>query len=302
MGRPNRFTVMEKNKDIVIQYISALNKHIFTFDNVNSLLTDLKENNILLKSTKLSDFFTFLRDNQIVTSIDIKLPKRGTTRYLFESPSVFEVALSLNKKAYLSHYTAIFLHHLTDHVPKKIYINAEQAEKYFYYDEDEILQQKNIDLAFSRPMRETNQIASFELNNQKYEIYMLNGKNQKRIGVIDLEIEGKIIPVAGIERTLIDAVVRPGYAGGVHEVLIAFEEARGKFSVNKMLSMLKKMNFRYPYHQLIGFYLERSGYQEKVLKLLDQFAIEHDFYLTYQMRDKNYSSRWKVFYPKELDE
>jgi len=41
-------------------------------------------------------------------------------KYLFGDVSNYEIALSINKGSYLSHYIAMFLHGLTDNIPKKI--------------------------------------------------------------------------------------------------------------------------------------------------------------------------------------
>jgi len=102
-----------------------------------------------------------------------------------------------------------------------------------------------------------------------------------------------------LERTLIDIAVRPFYAGGVAEVAKAYEMAKDKeVSVNRLASMLTKMQFGYPYHQAIGYYLERAGYRSAQLDLMRQFPRERDFYLTHQMTDKHYVKDWRLFVPK----
>lgn len=58
-----------------------------------------------------------------------------------------------------------------------------------------------------------------------------------------------------LERTLIDIAVRPNYAGGVHHVLEAYAAAKSRVSVNVLLATLQKMEYVYPYHQVIGFYI-----------------------------------------------
>jgi len=63
--------------------------------------------------------------------------------------------------------------------------------------------------------------------------------------------------------------------------------------------MLLKMNFAYPYHQAIGFYLDRvGGYKKSAVDLLRKFEIKYDFYLAYQMKDMSYSKEWRLFFPK----
>ena len=111
--------------------------------------------------------------------------------------------------------------------------------------------------------------------------------------------EEEKIRVANVERTLIDITVRPFYAGGVSEVLKAFKLAKDQVSINKLAVILKKIGYVYPYHQAIGFYLEKSGvYKESAIKIFRNMNMNYDFYLTYQMKDKDYSKDWRLFYPK----
>ena len=104
--------------------------------------------------------------------------------------------------------------------------------------------------------------------------------------------------VTDFERTLIDATVRPAYSGGIAVVAKAFELAKDSVSVNKLASYLRKLRYVYPYHQAIGFYMERAGYEEPLLKLMEHFPIEHDFYLQHAMKSPVFNKRWRLFVPK----
>lgn len=112
---------------------------------------------------------------------------------------------------------------------------------------------------------------------------------------------GKKVRVTDIERTLIDSVVRPVYAGGVHTVLTAFERAANEVSINKLSATLTTIGHVYPFHQAIGFYLERSGaYTAKQIALIDRVEKKFDFYLAHQMKQPEYSRRWRIYYPSGM--
>jgi hypothetical protein len=145
-------------------------------------------------------------------------------------------------------------------------------------------------------MRETRNATEHE----GFRIRILNGKHTGRLGVVEIEPEdrGSELEVTNLERTLIDCVVRPAYAGGVSEVLAAFEASKGRLSVNSLCAMLRKLDYVYPYHQAIGFYLERAGFEESVLRLLDRFPIEFDFYLAHGMKNREFVPRWRLYVPK----
>ncbi|MEQ8192212.1 MAG: hypothetical protein ABRQ39_29880 [Candidatus Eremiobacterota bacterium] len=277
-------------KDI-INFFNEKKIKVFSFNELRDILYENIVKWKLSKSTTLKNFIEFLMGEGILKLIVIDLPKLKMKRYTYGEPSIYEIAFSINKQAYFSHYTALFLHNLTNNIPKNVYINYEQAKK--MSDRGE-LTQENINKAFSRPMRITNQIAA--VGNQK--VYLLNGKNVGRLGVEEYKLDDNLFPVTGIERTLIDITIRPNYAGGVQEVFNAYLAAKGKVSVNRLVSILNKMDYIYPYYQAIGFYLEKAGYKDNILKLLERFEMKYNFYLTYEVKETEYSSRWKLYYPR----
>ena len=172
------------------------------------------------------------------------------------NPTIFELATSIVNKGYLSHYSAVFIHGLTTQVPKIVYVTFEQAKKSYKPNK---LKQSAVDTAFSKPQRTSNSFIIYE----GFTIMVLNGKYTNRAGVYIAEK----IPLTNIERTLIDIAVRPDYAGGVAAVLETYRNAIGKFSINKLTAILDKLEFIYPYHQAIGFYLQQAGVEAKKLKV-----------------------------------
>jgi len=292
MVRINRYQVMQVSKPLISKYFKGLEEKIYTPEDINKIFNFNKKDWRLLNVTKISDFIKFITENKLVKEIKIKMPNNSIKkRYIQGNVSIYKIALSIDGNTFLSHYTALYLYNLTDNIIKDVYTNKELTRKTGRVNK---LIQENIDRAFSRPMRVSKQVATFE----KYRIFLLNSKNFERLGVVESKINKEVIYLTTIERTLIDAAVRPNYTGGVTEVLNAFKKAKEKFSVNKLKAMLKKMNYIYPYHQTIGFYLEKAGYEERLLKLFEDFEIKYDFYLTYKMEQKDYNNRWKLFFPK----
>jgi predicted transcriptional regulator of viral defense system len=110
----------------------------------------------------------------------------------------------------------------------------------------------------------------------------------------------ELVDTTKLERTLIDIVVRPVYAGGPHEVVRAYETAASRISMNTLIATLKKLDYVYPYHQAIGFLLQKVGVPETQLAKLEALGLEWDFYLAHQISDPLYDSRWRLFYPQSL--
>jgi predicted transcriptional regulator of viral defense system len=220
---------------------------------------------------------------------------RKETRYLWGDASVFELALSLKSHSYFTHHTAAYFHRLIDKAPKTIYLNSEQSKKL----STSVLTQDAIDMAFRNSVRISNSRTQYENKT----ICLLNGMHTGQLGVIELIGEkGEKIYLTGIERTLIDIVVRPVYSGGVSEVLNIYRRASQKTSVRHLWEIYWILDYVYPYHQVIGFYLDRAGvYDEKEINLFYKIDKPFNFYLTHKMEKTSYSKKWRLFYPKEFD-
>lgn len=293
MAQISRYQRLKNAKKLIQEYFNNLEADVFTFDFLSNILAENKWQWLLANNTSVSDFINFLLESEILKQeIKIKLPReKKTVRYIRHdwSWSVYNIALSIYPNSFLSHYSAMYFHELTDNVPKNIYVNKEQPVK---PRGDSSLKQENIDRAFKNSMRRTNQIAEFD----NIKVYMLSGKNTGNFGVVTMEKMN--LPITNLERTLIDIVTRPDYAGGIYEILEAYKKAKGRCSTNLLLSTLKKLDYIYPYHQIIGFYLEKAGYPEATLKRFDKLEKNYDFYLTYKIKEKDFSERWRLFYPK----
>ena len=111
---------------------------------------------------------------------------------------------------------------------------------------------------------------------------------------------GAKVRVTSLERTLIDATVRPGYAGGVASVLEAYRRAREELTVSRLIDILRKLEHVYPYHQAIGFYMERAGFSAKQLVPLKTLGTNWDFYLAHSIRNPAFNHQWRIHHPKGL--
>jgi predicted transcriptional regulator of viral defense system len=287
--------LLENNLPNIIKKIDSLQQGVFRQLDISRLLDDMSLKGEENQNIPITAFIDFLLENNVLTKEKLKFPSRTETRYLWGNVSVYELALSLKQESYLTHHTAVFLHGLTDQEPICIYLNYEQPRRKGSRE----LTQEAIDRAFQNKVRTSNNCAGYH----EKAIILRNGMFSDQYGVMNLlGPNGERLRVTGIERTLIDITVRPIYAGGVFSVLDAYRLAKGKFSTENLADTLRRLDYIYPYHQAIGYYLEKTGcYEEIDLEYFRQIQMKYRFYLTHKMEDVSFSERWQIYYPKEFD-
>jgi hypothetical protein len=286
MAGKSRFVIAEAR---IRAYFKQATRKVYSKPQLLAVLEEQRTGWNLAVSTTGEKFIDQLVNKELLMKLPMEIDGYPSSKVLYahEGASIFQIASSLANKSYLSHYSAIWLNGLTTQIPKIVYVTFEQGKK---HDPDRTLTQAAIDSAFSKPQRRATAKTSYG----DYTFLMLNGAFTNRLGVYS--IDG--ISVTNLERTLIDITVRPIYAGGVSSVLDAYRNARESLSLNKLVAILDTMNFIYPYFQAIGFYLERAGYKGKKLDELKSRTKEFDFYLTYEIEEKQYSPEWRLFFPK----
>jgi hypothetical protein len=200
--------------------------------------------------------------------------------------------VSLRPDAYISHGSAVYVHGLTQQLPRVLYINKEQSAK---PKPASPLSQEALDRAFERPQRRS----ALSYKYGEWSFVLISGKHSGRLEVSPATISGnEQVDVTRVERTLIDITVRPAYAGGISQVLEAYKMAKDRISVSTMIATLKKLDYIYPYHQAIGFYMQRAGYEESRYKRLAALGMHFDFYLAHDIREREYDPTWRLFYPE----
>jgi len=218
---------------------------------------------------------------------------KTVSRFTWGSPSAHEIALSFRSGSYISHGTAASLHGLLKE-DGSIYVNKEQSTKTA---KTSTLSQVGINRAFANRSRESN----YRYGYGKHSIVLLNGKNTNKLAVENLHTaEHADIASTTLERTLVDIVVRPAYAGGPQNVLDAFRRARGRLDIAQLFVIWKQLGYTYPYHQALGFYLNRAAYPSTDVDVFRSLPNEYDFYLANQIANKQYDSAWRIHYPREL--
>jgi predicted transcriptional regulator of viral defense system len=293
MARPSKITLAQKH---IGTFFTQTAKSVYPDKELYQLLEEKRGEWDLPATTTTERIAQKLVENGFIRRQVFKLSDQTEhVVYFYQDPSIYEIAVSLRPKSYISHYPAVFLHELTTQIPKTIYATVELSSK---QNRNSYLNQESIDKAFSLPQRRSHLSTSYE----DYTIILLNAMHSNRSGVLLSTRYNNAFSFTSLERTLIDITVRPNYAGGAFAVLEAFKKAVEQYSIssNKFMSIYESIPFIYPYQQAIGFYLERTGYKGALLELLNKSISPFKFYLDYQMQEKNYDEKWRIWYPSGM--
>ena len=223
--------------------------------------------------------------------------------YLFfpKNHTIFTISNIIYVNSYFAHYTALSLNQLTVNQSNTIYLKKET--KLPPLSKETSVDQKTIDIVFSKPMRKSREITEIYWNNTLYRIIYLEGyilpKDNNDILFKDINIR-----YSGIERTLIDCVIRPAYSGGISSVLEAFRAAKETLDITKMATLINELNHFYPYERNIALYMKFSNFSEEQIQLflskVKKIEVNYNFYLDYQMLKKRFDSDLKIYYPYDI--
>jgi hypothetical protein len=191
---------------------------IFWPGDLPKILRDLREECNAL-DLNAEQILKFLLEEEVLCKAEFRSPKYPPiVRYLWGHPSSYQLAISLRRNSFLCHRTALVLHGL-EQPSKLIYVNQEQTPK----SPSEGVTQEAITSAFANHQRQSKYL--FKYVGAQY--LLLSGKNTGRTGVLQMKgPDGKDVDVTDLERTLIDVVVRPAYAGGINQVAQAYKQGR----------------------------------------------------------------------------
>ena len=240
-----------------------LKRPLYTIDDIRNMLSieyNIKRN-----------YITHLDKMDYIRTIELNHNLRNVPSKLYQDlrtnpgdPTVFDIALGLRKKSYLTGYKLISLMGWTDYMPKVIHVNWVRGTlKQKRNDEiDNFVVQKT---AF-KPKHRSKIVFRYE----DYDIILLSGQffpvNHKHYfrtpRSLPLPNYSKV-PIP--EYLALDALVNHHYFGGADTVWKLFIDHAQHLDLKVLRKFYKELNFTYPYANSIGYLLESAGVNRQEL-------------------------------------
>ena len=256
----------------------------------------------ILQKNRVTDEIIITSLNKMVKKVSLKWNTTVDYKLLtFDSGKIqiIDILAAFQPLYYLSHFSALYLHELTNHRPEEYFLSKEIIGRTPIHSKNKM--SEKIRQAFLKAPRKTSKYFTY----QKTKITLLEKQDLGKIGVkkrsLKIEEERQVnISFTSLERTLIDSIISPHYSGGIKTVINAFSKAR--ININQFYKIYKAYSPYYPYWQSIGFLLyklKKSNVSKKWLQYFSSPKIT--FYLDKNFNENwDYDSKWKMYYPKGL--
>lgn len=292
----------------IAAYFRAEERMAFNRKELEELLETKRQEWRFRHNYSVSAFIDSLAEANILKKRELQFLRHKYQVYAKKGKvDIFELVGKASDKGYFSHLSAIYLHDLCVQIPNSIYISIMQPR--VREERSAMLNQADIDNSFAKEARLTNAFTKLMLSKKQWTIYQLfSTKYHDDVNADSVESfnydEDTVLRRSTLERTLIDACIRPEYSGGIEILREAFQNAQPCLSANKLASILRSMKTVYPYHQALGFWMELCGnYSNAQLSILKRMPQEYDFYLIRGLKkeDLKYNESWRIYYPSYLE-
>lgn len=285
MGRQ---ALYDKNLELIINKMGAFPSR--GVEQLKNVLSELKTLRILPGYLKFEDFKKKLIDDKIIFEVESS-ERHIASKFWNSNSSLEEFCCNIYDGGYLSYFSALIKHQLTQQIPKTVFISVDRSRRNKARMDTKELKQEKVDYAFSSVKKKSTE--SFRVN----KISLVIVRRPAFPGSVGVKKQGHV-RYTDLERTLIDIAVRPEYSGGFFSVSSAYKKAGKNINIDKLFRYSESMDFIYPYQQLLGFYLNHfAGFHINELKDFSERISHLDFYTTNNMSEFDNDLYWQINYP-----
>ena len=180
------------------------------------------------------------------------------------------IAAKATKKSFLSHYTALTIHGLSERYTTQVYITTTTHQRNIHYN--------NITIKYIQTIP------------------------KKYFGTTIISYFNEQIQISDVERTIIDIVNKPQYAGGWTETINCLKNL-DEIDYKKLMTYLKKYNNKTTARK-IGYLienLENISPSKHILKQIKDLSGSNELYFDTTKKGM-YNSTWNLIVPENITE
>lgn len=186
----------------------------------------------------------------------------------------FQIAMALAQPAAICLWSALNYHGMTEQIPNRVFV----------------LTTTHL-IPRLRGKKAVHSQQGYPVGGIIYQFVQI--KSEYFFGIEDIWLNDSKIKITDKERTCLDCLMFPEYAGGFYEVLFIFERNISKLDIEKMIQYALKLDA--VTIKRLGWILEQQGIELSILKPLQRSPIKG-----YRLLDKTglhkgkYNSRWMI--------
>lgn len=275
------FTLNKQNILKTIQGYEFLSQ-----EQLKEILQQLKDKSLVSYSLTFNAFLLKLIDEGL-TQKSITIRGHLKTRYTFnQNLNIYDFCDSLEKNSFFSMSTALNFQGLSDFRKEYIFVSKERATR--IEQGNIILNQENIDNAFSKKPRRTNAYDKIDNN----VVVLLEANNTDSFGLI--EYDG--YRVSSVNRAFVEMITNVQYFQSSQNLIQVFKNIKNKLDIDKIYTIINKFDFIYPYFQLAGFYLEKIGFLKTELTKFYNKKSELKFYTEKNKNQYEFDEYWNIYF------
>ncbi len=180
----------------------------------------------------------------------------------------YEIAMALIQPSAICCWTAMNYHHLTDQLPRTIHLLTPRRQG-------------------------TKHTSQYRFNVDGHEYHLIRVEPENYWGIDRKYLNGIGVNVTDLERTLLDGLIRPKYCGGILEVISAFEIAKPRINIERILNY--SSNCSSSVKQRLGWVCETLNILPELCQRLREEPFQRYIALNPDKAPKGrYHRNWKV--------
>ena len=255
---------LSERGSVLLSTLARDNRNIFRIDEAEKILKkDPKK--VLSYLIQKKWILHLKRGLYAIVPLDIGV--KGAEDFIIHD---FIVASYLAKPYYISFWSALNYHGLSDQIPKSVFVATEKAKK---------------------PLAITNS-----------EFIFIRLKSESFIGIEKVEIEGQKINISNINKTVADCLDHPEHSGGIEEV------ARAIYFNHRDLNFKKVKNYAIQMKNItilkrLGYIIEKSDLLGNYKAIFDDVTLSKGYSKLdiISKRKGRYNEKWKLIINTEID-